>query len=147
MAKPIQFAQRPAAPQPSEPQAVGVVDFATLRDSFSGVDEKRLAEVVEMICCVVGAKATVAGQVTGLVNRPSGVPFLRNLLALMEILGTLRFETLSSFARELGTVEEDRTRQEPPSFWQLLRSAGHPDVRRGLGFLLSATGALGRAVR
>lgn len=147
MAKQINFAHQSVPPKASEAQVIGVLDFAAVKKDHSGIDEKHLAEVLELISCIMGAKATVAGELSELVNSPSGIPVLRNLLVLAEILGKLKLDSLSGFARELDSIDVNRIAQQPPSLWQLFRSARHPDVRRGLGLLLRTTEALGRATR
>lgn len=146
MAQPIYFTP-PSPPRPYPPSGASALSALLADHESPEPDEKCLLEVLEIICCAVGAKAVIATQLTELVNRPNEVPVLRNLLMLIEILGKLKFESLSGFVHDLDSIDTARIAQEPPSLWQLFRSAEHPDVRRGLALLLQTTQALGRAVR
>lgn len=146
MAQPIDFTPPIPTRELHPTNAAGALSAIQAKHDHPEPDPKCLLEVLEVICCAVGAKAVIAGQLTGLVNRPNGVPVLRNLLMLIEILGKLKFESLSDFASGLDSIDTARIAQEPPSLWQLFRSAEHPDVRRGLSLLLQTTQALGKAI-
>jgi uncharacterized protein YjgD (DUF1641 family) len=72
----------------------------------------------------------------------------RHGIAVGKMLGSLDPEPISKLAAEAyAAMETHRQQKEPPSMWQLARRMFHRDTRRGLAFVTSMLGALGRASR
>ena len=73
---------------------------------------------------------------------------MRHVIAVGQMVGSFDPEPISNLAREAYTAMETQRRESrPPSLWQLFKRMTHPDARRGLSFVTSMLGALGRAWR
>lgn len=151
MAKQIAFTAPPLTPKPefrnrmpaaTEKRAEALVAACEL------LEVAREHEAIDLAQGLIGAKTTLITQVSEFAGKPAAVTALRNLIILAKVLAEVDSQVISNFATEFkagsaGAASEN----SPPSLWQLTKNLDHPDVRRGLSFILHTVEALGRAVK
>ena len=150
MSKQIEFTPPPLYPKPEFRNRVpGATEkrAEALLATYELLEVARECEAIDLLQGAISAKDTIMGQVAEYGSKPATVAALRNLIVLAKILGELNTEPLARLARELKGETGVRLDDAPPSVWQLTKRADHPDVRRGLHFLLRVTEALGQAVK
>jgi len=150
MAQQIEFAPPSLTPKPEfrnrMPSATEDRAEAILA-GYELLEVARRCEAIDLLQGVTGARTTIIEQFADFASKPASVTALRNLIALAKVLGELDSDVLSSFGRELQAGRaKNRSNDSPPSLWQLAKHTNHPDVRRGLSFILQSVEALGRAV-
>lgn len=104
--------------------------------------------ILDALQGAMGARDTIAGTIANYAAQPEGINALRNILALVKLLGTMDPEPLSRLSKEAYTaLETHKPEEEPPTLWQLFKRLGHPDTRRGLSLLMAMLRGVGRASR
>jgi uncharacterized protein YjgD (DUF1641 family) len=114
--------------------------------TYQLLEVARSNEAIDILQGAIGAKTTIFEQIADFGSKPSSVTAVSNLIALARFLGEIDTGVLSRFAEELKTPRPTQV-DSPPSIWQLTKEVDHPDVRRGLYFILQTVEALGRAVK
>lgn len=151
MSKQINFTPPPLDPKPEfRNRMPGATEKRTeaLLAAYELLEVARQYEAIDLLQGVISAKSTIMDQLAEYGSKPAAVTALRNLVVLAKFLSELNTEPLARLARELkGTSVGFGVDDAPPSIWQLTKQADHPDVRRGLHFLLRLTEALGQAVK
>jgi uncharacterized protein YjgD (DUF1641 family) len=151
MSKQIDFTSLPLDPKPEFRNRVPAVTekrAEALLAACELLEVARQSEAIDLIQGAIGARATIIDQLAEFGSKPVTVSALRNLIVLAKILGEVNTEPLAKLGRELKSESAGLSSHDsPPSVWELTKRADHPDVRRGLHFLLRVTEALGQAVK
>ena len=118
-----------------------------LSATYELLEVARDCEAIDLLQGLVGARKTLMEELAEFASKPAAVAALRNLIVAGKILGAVDSEVLSKFSRQLNAEPKQAEREKPPpSLWQITKQANHPDVRRGLSFILNTLGMLGQAV-
>ena len=151
MSKQIEFTPPPLNPKPEFRNRVpGAIEkrAEALLAAYEFLEVARQCEAIDFFQGLISARATIMGQLAEYGSKPETVAALRNLIVLAKILSELNTEPLARLARELkGDGGNNNGDDAPPSVWQLTKQIEHPDVRRGLHFLLRVTEAVGQSVK
>ena len=102
--------------------------------------------ILDLAQGLLGGRDLIAGKLAEAGKSEEGVRVVRNLLAMGRVLAAFDPEMLQRMAKafEHGAVAPPHE-EKPPSLWQLFRRSTSADARRGLLFLTTLLGRLGRA--
>lgn len=104
--------------------------------------------ILDALHGAVRARDTVVSELARYAADPVAINALRHVIAVGKMLGSFDPAPISGLAQEAYAAMETHNREtDAPSIWQLFRRLFHKDTRRGLAFLTSMLGALGRATR
>ncbi len=104
--------------------------------------------LLDLLDGIAGAKDTILGTLTNYAKLPEGVASIRNLLAMVKILGALDPETLDGIARALDSAtRQHQLERKPPSLWQIAKRTASADGRRGLSFMTLILTSVGRSLK
>lgn len=104
--------------------------------------------VLDTAVGLVGAKDHIAGKVAEYATLPEAVAGIRNLLAILKIVGSLDPDALNclSNAIDLANLKHDKE-QKAPGIFTLIRRLNSEDSRRGLSFLTLMLAGLGESMK
>ncbi len=151
MAQPVSFIPKKADPKlelqrrlasaPSEHAEALLVAYDLL-------EEAHKQGILDALHGAIKAKDTIASLLAKYAADPVNINAVRHVIAVGQMVGSFDPEPISNLAKEAYTAMETQRREiRPPSLWQLYRRMNQPDARRGLSFVTSMLGALGRAWR
>ncbi len=151
MAEPIAFTPKKADPRvelqrrlaaaPNEHAEALLVAYDLLQSAHE-------QGILDALHGAIHAKDTIISELARYATDPVPTNTLRHIIAVGKMVGSFDPEPISNLARETYTaMETHRKEEKPPSLWQLFRRISQPEARRGLSFLTSMLGALGRASR
>jgi len=150
MAKQIAFTPPPLTPKPefrNRTPAATEERAEALLAAYELLEVARRGEAIDLAKGIIGARTAIAQQLAEFASKPEAIAAMRNLIVMGKILAALDSDVVSNFARELKVETTEAKDDAPPSLWQLTKHANHPDVRRGLAFMLHTMELLGRAVQ
>ena len=149
MAQPIAFTPQKADPRTELQRRLAAAPSEhaeALLVAYDLLEEAHKQGILDALHGVVKAKDTIASLVAGFAAEPVNMNALRHVLAVGQMVGGFDPEPISNLAREAYDASVSQRRESrPPSLWQLFKRMNHPDTRRGLSFVTSMLGALGRA--
>jgi uncharacterized protein YjgD (DUF1641 family) len=93
---------------------------------------------------LVGAGDEVISQVADVATSPQSTRALRNLLILMNLLGSIDPDTLERIVGSATPVVTERQIAEPPSMFSIARQLFSRDARRALATGVSLLQGIGR---
>jgi uncharacterized protein YjgD (DUF1641 family) len=147
MAKPISFIPNRVDPKHELQRRLAAApdDHAeALLVAYDLLEEAHRQGVLDMLHGAIGAKDTIVGLLADYSVKPITVNAMRNLLALIQLLGAMDPEPLSKLSKQMvKSVEEHRMEKKPPTFWQLFKKLRKPESRRGISLLTSFVAAIG----
>jgi uncharacterized protein YjgD (DUF1641 family) len=149
MAQQIQYTPPPSDPKPEFRNPIEQVSEQrkeALIAMYQLLEVARSNDAMDLLQGAIAAKTTMIKQAAEFGSKPATVAALSNLVAVARFLGTIDPNILPRFTQELNSPRTSQV-DSPPSIWQLTKEADHPDVRRGLYFILQTVEALGRAVK
>lgn len=149
MAQPIAFTPQKADPRTELQRRLAAAPSEhaeALLVAYDLLEEAHKQGILDALHGAVKAKNTIVSLAAGFAAEPANMNALRHVLAVGQMVGGFDPEPISNLAREAydATVSQ-RRESHPPSLWQLFKRMNHPDSRRGLSFVTSMLGALGRA--
>jgi len=149
MAKAIEF--RPQiAPAIEETQRK--LDAAPLQHAEALLQAYRLLQTMhdtgtlDFVRGALGAGDTVLNEVVDIATSPQSTRAIRNLLIVINLLGTIDPEALHRLAKAVTPVLTGQQPVEPPSLFALTRQLFSKDVRRALVAGIVVLGAVGYAI-
>lgn len=151
MANPIEFKPQPVDPSHELQKRLSTapVDHGeALLVLWDLLEVSHREGVLDTLVGMVGAKDHIAGKISEYATLPEAVAGIRNLLALMKILGSLDPDALNclSNAIDLANLKHSKE-QKAPGIFTLIRRLNSEDSRRGLSFLTLMLGGLGDAMK
>jgi uncharacterized protein YjgD (DUF1641 family) len=149
MAQQIQYTPPPLNPKPEfRNRMEGVTEqrAEALIAACQLLEVARSNEAIDLLQGVIGARSSIFEQAAEFGSKPATIAALSNLVAVARLLGAIDASVMSKFMQEMKSPRLSQL-DSPPSIWQLTKEADHPDVRRGLYFILQTVEALGRAVK
>ncbi len=117
---------------------------AALLAAFELLQEAHDHGVLDTLRGAIGAGETFVSTAAGFANTPEGIRTIRNLLALVRLLGEVDPSLLDSVVQALG--HGSRGRQEsavPPPLWHSLRRLTGSGSRRALATLADVVESFG----
>ena len=151
MANPLPYIPKKADPKMELQRrlAAAPVEHAeALLVAYDLLGEAHRQGILDTLHGAVSAKDTIVSELARYGADPVAINALRHLIAVGKMVGSFDPEPISGLAREAyAAMETHKREKEPPSMFQLFRRMFHKDTRRGLAFLTSMLGALGRATR
>lgn len=149
MANPIDFKPRRLDPRLELERrlyAAPIEHAEALLAAFELLEEAHRQGLLDAMHGAVGARDTIAAIVAHYSAEPVSVNAMRNLIALGKMLGALDPEPISKLSKQMvQAMESHRAEAASPSLWELWKRLRSPEARRGLSFLTTMLGALGRA--
>ena len=104
--------------------------------------------VLDTAVGLIGAKDFVAGKLAEYATLPEAVAGIRNLLAVLKIVGSLDPDALNCLANALDLANLKHSKeQKAPGIFTLVRRLNSEDSRRGLSFLTLALNGLGESMK
>ena len=149
MANPLQFKPAPHDPHVELERRLAAAprDHAeALLVAYELLQTAHDKGILDLAHGLVGGRDTIAEHLGAASNMPESIAAMRNLISMGRILGSLSPGTLDHLAKALdGARQHEEAHAKPPSLWSLARRAFSADSRRGLSWMLTVLGGLGRA--
>ena len=150
MAHVIDFTSAPPEPARSQKARLDAElaqNADAVRAAITVLEEAHEQQLLDLLRGAIGAKNEIFSALAEAGSKPATVNAARNAIALAKALGAidpvLVSKASSNLSSAIAVLEKENP---PPSLWQLFKRARHPDVRRGISFLLKITAAIGRTV-
>lgn len=119
---------------------------AALLSAYELLQEAHDHGVLDTLRGAIGAGETFVTTAADYANTPEGIRTMRNLLALVRLMGEIDPQVLHSMTESFSDAQRHQPsgEQEPPSLWQIFRRFRSKDSRRTLALLAGFTEAFGR---
>lgn len=119
---------------------------AALLSAYELLQEAHDHGVLDTLRGAIGAGETFVTTAADYANTPEGIRTMRNLLALVRLMGEIDPQVLHSMTESFSDAlrHQPSGEQEPPSLWQIFRRFRSKDSRRTLALLAGFTEAFGR---
>jgi len=151
MAKPVAFTPRKADPRlelQRRLEAAPSEHAEALLVAYDLLEEAHKQGILDALHGAIKARDTIATLLAQFAAEPVNINALRHVISIGQMVGSFDPEPISNLAKEAhSAMDTQRRESQPPSLWQLYKRMNQPDTRRGLSFLTSMLGALGRAWR
>jgi uncharacterized protein YjgD (DUF1641 family) len=151
MAQPVAFTPKKVDPRlelQSRLAAAPNEHAEALLAAYDLLEEAHRQGILDALHGAIKAKDTIATLLAEFAAQPANINAVRHIIAVGQMVGSFDPEPISNLAKEAYNAMETQGRESrPPSLWQLYKRMNQPDTRRGLSFVTSMLGALGRAWR
>ena len=151
MAQPVPFTPKTADPRTELQRRLAAAPnehAEALLVAYDLLQEAHNQGILDALHGAVKAKDTIISLLAKFGTETVNINAVRHVIAVGQMVGSFDPEPISNLAKEAYTAMETQRRESrPPSLWQLFQRMRHPDTRRGLSFVTSMLGALGRAWR
>jgi uncharacterized protein YjgD (DUF1641 family) len=151
MAEPVSFTPKKADPRLELQRRLDAAPSQhaeALLVAYDVLEEAHKQGILDALHGALKARDTIVSLLAKFAAEPVNINAVRHVIAVAQMVGSFDPEPISNLAREACTaVKTPRQESRPPSLWQLYKRMNQPDTRRGLSFVTSMLGALGRAWR
>lgn len=150
MAKPIELIPVPSDGREETKQRIenAPVDHAAaVLSAFELLEELHKSGTLDLLRGATGAGGEIVKQVADVAAQPESVRAMRNLLLLVQLLGSLDPDILHGVIGAFQAVAERRAdQQRPPSLFRLLRRLNSEDTRYALDAITGVLEGVGQTM-
>lgn len=151
MANPIQFKPEPVDPAHELQKRLStapVDNGEALLVLYQLLEVSHREGVLDTLVGLVGAKNHIAEKISDYATLPEAVAGIRNLLAVLKIMGSLDPDALNCVSNAIDLANLKHSKEEKtPGIFTLIRRMNSEDSRRGLSFLTLMLAGLGESMK
>jgi uncharacterized protein YjgD (DUF1641 family) len=149
MAKPIEF--RPDSTDAVEEtrrrvQQAPVKHADAVLNTYATLQTLHDTNALDFLRGLMGAGDAVISQVADAATTPQATRAIRNLLILLNVLGSIDPDTLERMVRSVTPAVIDRQTMPPPSMFKIARQLFSRDARRALATGVGLLQGIGRSM-
>jgi uncharacterized protein YjgD (DUF1641 family) len=115
-------------------------------NAFATLQTLHDTNALDFLRGLVGAGDEVISQVADVATSPQSTRALRNLLILINLLGSVDPDALERIVRSVTPAVTERRTAEPPSMFSIARQLFSRDARRALATAAGLLQGMGRAI-
>lgn len=150
MAKPVELIPIPRDAREETKRRVesAPVDHAAaVLSAFELLEDLHKSGTLDLLRGAAGAGGEIVKQVADMAAQPESVTAMRNLLLLVQLLGSLDPDILHGVIGAFQAVAERRAdQQKPPSLFRLLRRLNSEDTRYALDAIAGVLEGVGQTM-